>query len=43
MVCGFGVLWPASLFMFGTSPFLDKIVVNKEGSVRRARLFYLSA
>ena len=23
------------------SPFLDKIVVNKEGSVRRARLFYL--
>ena len=24
-----------------SSPFLDKIVVNKEGSVRRARLFYL--
>ena len=23
------------------SPFLEKIVVNKEGSVRRARLFYL--
>jgi large subunit ribosomal protein L19 len=23
------------------SPFLDKIVVNKEGSVRRSRLFYL--
>ena len=24
-----------------SSPFLEKIVVNKEGSVRRARLFYL--
>ena len=24
-----------------SSPFIEKIVVNKEGSVRRARLFYL--
>ena len=24
-----------------SSPFIKKIVVNKEGSVRRARLFYL--
>ena len=24
-----------------SSPFIEKIVVNKEGAVRRARLFYL--